>query len=118
RSSDVYGLGGVLYFLVAGSSPDRRADSTLKWPRSDLPISPRLKAIVSKCLSVDQASRYSSVEELGREILRYLDGDPVLAYKENLAGSLVRWLRLNRTLVLLVLAYLLMRALVFLFIRR
>src|SRR5262249_27039304 len=118
RSSDVYGLGGVLYYLLAGRPPERRADSTLNWPASERRISPRLKAICSMCLSLEQSSRYSTVDELGREILRYLDGEPVIAYKENLAERSGRWLKRNRALVLLVLAYLLMRAVVFLFIRR
>jgi serine/threonine protein kinase len=118
RSSDVYGLGAVLYFLLAGRPPERRADSTLKWPASDRRISPRLKAICSMCLSLEQSSRYSTVDELGREILRYLDGEPVMAYKENLAERSGRWLKRNRAMVLLVLAYLLMRAIVFFFVRR
>jgi len=118
RSSDVYGLGGVLYYLLAGRPPERKADSTLKWPASERRISPRLKAICSMCLSLEQSSRYSTVDELGREILRYLDGEPVIAYKDNLAERSGRWLKRNRALVLLVLAYLLMRAVVFLFIRR
>jgi serine/threonine protein kinase len=118
RSSDVYGLGAVLYFLLAGRPPERRADSTLNWLASDRRVSPRLKAICSTCLSLEQSSRYSTVDQLGREILRYLDGDPVMAYHENLAERWGRWLKRNRAVVLLVLAYLLMRAIVFFFIRR
>jgi serine/threonine protein kinase len=118
RSSDVYGLGAVLYFLLAGRPPERSADSTLDWPVSDRRVSPRLKAICSMCLSLEQSSRYSSVAELGSEILRYLDGEPVMAYQESLAERSARWLKRNRALVLLVLAYLMMRAIVFFFIHR
>ena len=41
-----------------------------------------------------------------------------MAYKENLAERSGRWLKRNRAMVLLVLAYLLMRAIVFFFVRR
>jgi serine/threonine protein kinase len=118
QSSDIYALGAVLYFLLIGHPPERLADSTLKWPSGNGRVPARLKAICSMCLSLDQVSRYQSVDELGREILRYLDGEPVMAYRENIAERSGRWLNRNRALVLLVLAYILMRAVVFLFVRR
>jgi len=41
-----------------------------------------------------------------------------MAYEENLVERSGRWLKRNRALVLLLLAYVLMRAIVFFFIRR
>ncbi len=54
-------------------------------------------------------SRYSSASELSADIGRLLDAEPVSAYQESAIEKVSRWVGKNRFLVLLVLAYLLMR---------
>jgi hypothetical protein len=54
-------------------------------------------------------SRYASASELSADIGRLLDAEPVSAYRENALERTSRWIGKNRFLVLLVLAYLLMR---------
>jgi len=89
--ADVYSLGAVLHFLLAD-----KANKTAK-------------AICLKAMADAPASRYASAAELSADIGRLLDAEPVLAYRENAFEKVGRWIGKNRFLVLLVLAYLLMR---------
>ena len=89
--SDVYSLGAVLRFLLTD-----KATRTAK-------------AICSKAMAHAPESRYASAAELSADIGRLLDAEPVLAYRENAFEKVGRWVGKNRFLVLLVLAYLLMR---------
>ena len=91
--ADVYSLGAVLYFLV-----------------NDQPkLSKAAKAIYSKAMADAKESRYATASELSADIGRLLDAEPVSAYRENAVERTGRWVSKNRFLVLLVLAYLLMR---------
>ncbi len=92
--ADVYSLGAVLRFLL---------DNSGRTPKA-------LSAIASKALAEDAQQRYGSVEELGNDVARYLDGLPVSAYPEGPLGRLWRWVVRNRAWILLVVAYLVMRA--------
>lgn len=93
--SDVYSLGAVLKFLVEGPAPTPKA----------------LTAIVLKAMAEDAPQRYASVEALASDISHYLDGLPVSAYPEGLMARMWRWVVKNRAWILLILAYLVMRAL-------
>ncbi len=53
--------------------------------------------------------RYTSAAELSADVARLLDAEPVSAYRENAFEKTGRWLGKNRFLIVLVLAYLLMR---------
>ena len=78
----------------------------------------RLRAIIAKATAPDKNARYADARELGDDLLRFLDGEPVAAYRENVLERAGRWLGRNRALVGVVLAYLLMRFIVFLWVRR
>jgi serine/threonine protein kinase len=101
--ADVYSLGAVLRFLFSKSDLDKRSvpESALR----------RLRAITDKAMAVEPGERYATVEELANDVSRFLDSEPISAYRENLAEKLVRWLGRHRFIVLLILAYLLMRVL-------
>ena len=91
--SDIYALGAVLYFLV-----------------NDQPkVSKAAHAICAKAMADAKESRYATASELSADIGRLLDAEPVSAYRENAIERMSRWVSKNRFLVLLVLAYLLMR---------
>ena len=91
--ADVYSLGAVLKFLIEGTGR----------------ISKALTAIAGKAMAEDVQQRYSSVEELTRDIAHYLDGQPVSAYPEGPMTRLWRWTVKNSAWLLLILAYLVMR---------
>ena len=89
--ADVYSLGAVLHFLL-----DDKATKPAK-------------AIRSKAMAHAPDSRYATAADLSADIGRLLDAEPVLAYRENAFEKVSRWVGKNRFLVLLILAYLLMR---------
>jgi serine/threonine protein kinase len=91
--SDIYSLGAVLFFLL-----------------NDQPkVSKAAHAICSKATASVKENRYATASELSADIGRLLDAEPVSAYRENAVERTSRWVSKNRFLVLLVLAYLLMR---------
>jgi serine/threonine protein kinase len=91
--SDIYSLGAVLSFLL-----------------NDQPkVSKAAQAISAKAMASTKESRYTTASDLSADIGRLLDAEPVSAYRENAFERTSRWVGKNRFLVLLVLAYLLMR---------
>ena len=92
--ADVYSLGAVLKFLI---------DGTGRTPKA-------LSAIAGKAMTDDAQQRYGSVEELANDVSHYLDGLPVSAYPEGPVARLWRWVVKNSAWILLIVAYLVMRA--------
>jgi serine/threonine protein kinase len=101
--TDVFGLGAILRFLMEAQ---------------DGVVPKALGAIWRKAMSEDKEDRYPSPGELAAEVTRFLDGEPVNAYRENLLERSVRLLRKHRALVSLIAAYLFMRVIVFFWLRR
>ncbi|HEX2059665.1 MAG TPA: serine/threonine-protein kinase [Thermoanaerobaculia bacterium] len=97
--SDVYALGRILAFLAGDGAP--RA----------------LEAIVKRATHADPHARYATARELAEDVLRFLDGEPVSAYRENVLERSARFLGRHRALVAMLLAYLLMRTIVLLWAR-
>ena len=91
--ADVYSLGAVLKFLL----------------KDQTKVSKAAEAICSKATAAEKDGRYASASELSLDIGRLLDAEPVSAYRESALERVSRWVSKNRFLVLLVLAYLLMR---------
>ncbi len=98
-STDVFALGALL--------------------RAILPKLPRpLAAVCAKATAPAQRDRYAAANDLADDVSRWLDGQPVSAYRENVIERAGRWLTRNRVLVTIIAAYLVMRVIVFLWIRR
>jgi serine/threonine-protein kinase len=99
-STDVFALGAMLRAILPAK------------------LARPLTAICAKATAPAQADRYSSVRELADDVSQWLDGQPVSAYRENLFERAGRWLTRNRVLITIIAAYLIMRVLVILWIRR
>lgn len=95
---DIYSLGALFEACLPAEAP--RA----------------LRAIAAKACSERPEDRYASAEEVNGEINRYLDGEAVQAHRESWVERLARFVSRNRTLLLLLAAYLAVR--IFLFILR
>lgn len=119
--SDVFALGGILFFLLTGKSPRERGDETGagRSARSlNREVGRRLDAIGVKAMALEAQNRYATATELAEDIGRFLNGHAVSAYREGFWERLGRWAWWYRTPLLLVVAYLLMRAGLILWQRR
>jgi serine/threonine-protein kinase len=115
--TDVFALGGILYFLLtdrppttAGDGPSGSALAARRSPRQWVASLPKpLEAICLKALADAAEARYPTVERLSADVARFLERLPVEAYTE---GAMERALRLAakyQAAIVLVVAYLFMR---------
>lgn len=89
--ADVYSLGAILAFLLPPDAPRP------------------LLAIAAKAQSPEPAQRYGTAAAINSEITRFLEGDAVAAHRETWYESLNRWTSRNKTLLLLIAAYLIVK---------
>jgi serine/threonine protein kinase len=106
--SDIFSLGALLRFTLTQKTPAGFA------PRLDR----SLEAICAKATAERRESRYSAVQELGQDVSRYLDGLAVGAHRESIFDKLARFYRRYRFFILLILAYLVMRVILLLVLKR
>ena len=103
--SDIYGLGVILFELLTNELPFRGNPRMLvvQILRDD-PPSPRklngsvprdLETITLKCMEKDPAKRYQTAAEVGRELRRFLRGEPIVARPATRLSILDRWCRRN-----------------------
>jgi eukaryotic-like serine/threonine-protein kinase len=108
--ADVYGLGAILYQLVSSDLLPADADPQSVLRRRGVPRP--LAAICAKALQAGPSDRYQTVTALGEDVARYRAGRSVEAYPETIVERALRFGRTYRTAILLVLGYVIMRALV------
>lgn len=111
QRADIYSLGAILRFLLAGQEPGASGAAPVPAPRP-------LAAICTKAMAQDSAARYTTVEALSADVSRYLDGLPVEAYPERLRDKLERLYSRHHVAILLIAAYLTLRLLLLIFARR
>lgn len=103
-STDIWGLGAVLYECLTGRPPFLAPDAqrTLERVVSESPDTPRdlnrgipadLNAICMRCLEKDPSQRYASARELADDVQRHLEGRPVSVRRPGLVERLLRWAR-------------------------
>ena len=109
--ADVYGLGALLLFMLTGTVPPADGTAaTMVSARRDLPKP--LRAVCARALAPDPADRYPSVEELAADIARVRADEAVAAQRETVFDRAGRFGRTYKVAILLVLAYIVMRAVV------
>jgi serine/threonine protein kinase len=113
--ADVWGLGGLLLYALAETHPGAGLGSL----REVRPPVPRpLAAVCARALASDRDGRYPTALALAADIERFLDGEPVSAYRETLLERAGRLARRHQAALLVVASYLLLRLLIFVFVRR
>ncbi len=109
--ADVYGLGALLLFMLTDTPP--AADGTaaaMAAARRDIPKP--LRAVCARALAADSSDRYSSVAELAADVARFRADEAVEAQRETVMDRAARFGRTYKVAILLVLAYVIMRAVV------
>ncbi len=91
RPSDVYSLGVILYELLTGQPPHDGSSFTpetvmaiceeepIRPSRVDATVHGDLETIVLKALAKNPDRRYASVADLGEDLRRFMDNEPILA---------------------------------------
>ncbi len=105
-AADVYGLGAVLFDLLAGRPPftgehalktiQQAAEKPAPKLRSLAPGLDRdLETVCAKCLERDPRARYHSADELADDLERWLHGHSIVARPVSPPVHIWRWVRRN-----------------------
>lgn len=111
-TSDVYGLGAVLYHLLTGQPPftGSSALAVLRLAETTDPSDPGslnaqvdrdLATICLKCLEKVPGQRYRSAMALADDLMRWQRGEPVLARRAGWSERLWKWAKRRPTLATL-----------------
>lgn len=107
-ATDVWGIGTILYELLAGHPPFQAASPPLLLrqiaeaapPRfkPDLGVDRDLETICFRCLEKEPHRRYASALALAEDLERWLRGEPILARPIGWSETAAKWIRRNPAL--------------------
>jgi serine/threonine protein kinase len=116
RAADVHALGALLVWMLTGAAPSGSPDATAASLRERrTPV--RLRSVALKALSASPVDRYVDAAALADDVSRWRAGLTVAAHRETAIERVARFVSTYRTPIVLVLAYLVMRILVAIYVR-
>ena len=109
-AADVYGLGAVLFNLLAGRPPFLGSNPVSVIRQASETQAPKLRSLVpsldrdleticARCLERNPKARYQSAGDLAADLERWLGGHPIVARPVSPPARIWRWSRRNPKLV-------------------
>src|SRR5207302_5958453 len=106
RAADIYSLGAILFYLLAGRPPfvgahalsviRQAAEKSAPKLRSLSKVADRdLETICARCLEREPSARYRTAGDLAEDLERWLEGRPILARPVSPPVRIWRWTRRN-----------------------
>jgi len=110
-AADIYGLGAILFNLLAGRPPFVGANALSVVRQAAVTEAPRLRSlapaldrdletIVAHCLERDPHARYQSAADLAEDLEHWLGGRPIMARPVLAPARFWRWSRRNPMLAI------------------
>ena len=115
--TDVYALGGILYYMLTGNPPEEQGSVTSPREKNKT-VTKSLNAVCLKALAADPVERYASVTEMLADINGCISGTQVIAYKESIVEKGGRWLSKNQAIIWMIITYLVVRVLILIYLKR
>jgi serine/threonine protein kinase len=106
KRADVYALGGLLFFVIAGAAPfgnepatnaiqRARLGTLLPLPSTGLPAD--LSAIIRKAMATDPGARYANASDFVEDLRRFQTGQLVRAQEYSSSTLMWRWVMRHRS---------------------